>query len=79
MQLEDEPEVRSPHGIAVAIRSSRVVPVSGGRRGAEDPARATGPECHCPVCGERVEHEKCKVVCRSERCVYRIIYTCSEF
>jgi len=37
-----------------------------------------GREC-CPVCGSRLFHEKCKVVCRSERCTYRIIYTCAEF
>lgn len=33
----------------------------------------------CPVCGGPLLHEKCKVVCRSERCVYRIIYNCAEF
>jgi hypothetical protein len=33
----------------------------------------------CPVCGETAVQEKCKVVCRSERCTWRIIYNCSEF
>jgi len=33
----------------------------------------------CPVCGQVLSQEKCKVVCRSEQCVYRIIYNCSEF
>src|SRR5688572_26442217 len=33
----------------------------------------------CPVCGEEARQEKCKVVCRSERCTWRIIYNCSEF
>lgn len=33
----------------------------------------------CPVCGEVARQEKCKVVCRSERCTWRIIYNCSEF
>lgn len=33
----------------------------------------------CPVCGSLVVSEKCKIVCRSEKCVYRIIYNCSEF
>jgi len=33
----------------------------------------------CPVCGGKLFHEKCKVVCRSEQCTYRIIYTCAEF
>lgn len=33
----------------------------------------------CPACGAPLLHEKCKVVCRSERCVYRIIFNCAEF
>lgn len=33
----------------------------------------------CPVCGAPLIQEKCKVVCRSEKCLYRIIYNCSEF
>lgn len=33
----------------------------------------------CPACGSEVQQQKCKVVCRSEQCVYRIIYNCSEF
>lgn len=33
----------------------------------------------CPVCGAALVQEKCKVVCRSRTCVYRIIYNCSEF
>ena len=33
----------------------------------------------CPVCGARLVQEKCKVVCRSEICVYRIVFNCSEF
>ena len=33
----------------------------------------------CPVCGEAALQEKCKVVCRSERCTWRIIYNCSEY
>lgn len=33
----------------------------------------------CPVCGEPLLQEKCKVVCRSARCVYRIILNCAEF
>lgn len=33
----------------------------------------------CPVCGQPLLHEKCKVVCRSTTCVYRIIYNCAEF
>ena len=34
---------------------------------------------HCPVCGAVLSHEKCKVVCRSSKCVYRIVFNCSEF
>ena len=33
----------------------------------------------CPVCGAALVSEKCKVVCRSSKCVYRIIFNCSEF
>jgi hypothetical protein len=33
----------------------------------------------CPACGAALIQEKCKVVCRSPQCVYRIIYNCSEF
>lgn len=33
----------------------------------------------CPICGAALVHEKCKVVCRSEVCVYRIIFNCAEF
>jgi hypothetical protein len=42
-----------------------------------EPIRAL--EAHCPACGAAVEHEKCKVVCRSDACVYRIISNCSEY
>jgi len=46
-----------------------------------DPALPPAPETDrvCPVCGAEVVHERCKVVCRSEICVYRIIFNCSEF
>jgi len=37
------------------------------------------PDQHCPVCGAELLHEKCKVVCRSPRCVYRIVFNCAEF
>lgn len=33
----------------------------------------------CPACGHAVIQEKCKVVCRSHKCVYRIVLNCSEF
>jgi len=33
----------------------------------------------CPLCGQALVQEKCKVVCRSAVCGYRIVYNCSEF
>ncbi len=36
-------------------------------------------ETYCPVCGAKLIAEKCKVVCRSELCVYRLVFNCSEF
>jgi len=36
-------------------------------------------DAHCPVCGSTLLQEKCKVVCRSPQCTYRIIFNCSEF
>jgi hypothetical protein len=33
----------------------------------------------CPVCGGPLTQEKCKVVCRSAVCGYRIVFNCSEF
>ena len=37
------------------------------------------PDSVCPVCGAKLISEKCKVVCRSERCRYRIVFNCAEF
>jgi len=36
-------------------------------------------EAYCPACGSPLVQEKCKMVCRSSECVYRIIFNCSEF
>ena len=36
-------------------------------------------ESYCPVCGAKLIAVKCKVVCRSELCVYRLVFNCSEF
>ncbi len=36
-------------------------------------------DAHCPVCGATLIQEKCKLVCRSPQCTYRIIFNCSEF
>ena len=44
------------------------------------PAPATdNPDTVCPVCGAALISEKCKVVCRSATCGYRIVFNCSEF
>ena len=37
------------------------------------------PDTVCPVCGATLISEKCKVVCRSATCGYRIVFNCSEF
>lgn len=37
------------------------------------------PDAVCPVCGAALVSEKCKVVCRSALCGYRIVFNCSEF
>jgi hypothetical protein len=33
----------------------------------------------CPVCGAAVVQEKCKLICRSEKCRGRVVMNCSEF
>ena len=33
----------------------------------------------CPACGSRLVRIRCKCVCQSEICGYRIVYTCCEF
>jgi 8-amino-7-oxononanoate synthase len=42
-------------------------------------APAGNPDTVCPVCGAALISEKCKVVCRSATCGYRIVFNCSEF
>lgn len=42
-------------------------------------AAADNPDTVCPVCGAALVSEKCKVVCRSATCGYRIVFNCSEF
>lgn len=48
-----------------------------------EPTQAAGeapsPDSICPVCGAKLISEKCKVICRSERCRYRIVFNCAEF
>jgi len=43
------------------------------------PAATDNPDTVCPVCGALLVSEKCKVVCRSAKCGYRIVFNCSEF
>lgn len=45
----------------------------------EKETEETPSELVCPVCGAPLVHEKCKLVCRSDRCVYRIVFNCAEF
>jgi 7-keto-8-aminopelargonate synthetase-like enzyme len=40
---------------------------------------SSDPDTVCPVCGASLISEKCKVVCRSATCGYRIVFNCSEF
>ena len=42
-------------------------------------ADAAGVDSYCPVCSQPLVQEKCKVVCRSATCTYRIVFNCSEF
>jgi 8-amino-7-oxononanoate synthase len=44
----------------------------------EEP-KTDNPDTVCPVCGAALISEKCKVVCRSATCGYRIVFNCSEF
>jgi hypothetical protein len=45
----------------------------------QEPKPEIQTDHYCPVCGATLIQEKCKVVCRSPQCVYRIIFNCSEF
>lgn len=60
-------------------------PETDGTTGDDRPAKSPGPpdgdpvDSRCPVCGGLLAQEKCKVVCRSATCVYRIVFNCSEF
>ena len=47
--------------------------------GSEAASGAADSYSICPVCGGPLISEKCKVVCRSERCRYRIVFNCAEF
>ena len=50
-----------------------------GRAGARIQSPEKNADHHCPVCGATLLQEKCKVVCRSPKCTYRIIFNCAEF
>lgn len=53
-------------------------PAQPGERQSESEPK-TPTDQHCPICSATLVQEKCKVVCRSPQCVYRIIFNCSEF
>jgi 7-keto-8-aminopelargonate synthetase-like enzyme len=55
--------------LAQILRSMRPAPESA----------SPDPDTVCPVCGASLISEKCKVVCRSATCGYRIVFNCSEF
>ncbi len=46
---------------------------------APEAPKTDNPDTVCPVCGATLISEKCKVVCRSATCGYRIVFNCSEF
>jgi hypothetical protein len=41
--------------------------------------QADSPAVTCPVCGAAVVQEKCKLICRSDKCRGRVVMNCSEF
>ena len=49
------------------------------KRTQPEPRTSRESDAVCLVCGAPLIQEKCKVVCRSPQCVYRIIFNCSEF
>jgi hypothetical protein len=57
------------HNLVQILRGMQHVPDSSPR----------DPDTVCPVCGAALTSEKCKVVCRSATCGYRIVFNCSEF
>jgi hypothetical protein len=47
--------------------------------GSGDSAAANPSAIICPVCGEPTVQEKCKVICKSDVCRWRVIMNCAEF
>lgn len=61
-------EAETVHTLAATLRAVK-----------DAPSHTDNPDTVCPVCGAALVSEKCKVVCRSAVCGYRIVFNCSEF
>jgi len=61
------------------MRRSR--PLRKAKAEARAPAASETPSVHrvCPVCGGPLLEERCKMICRSAKCVYRVVYSCAEY
>ena len=49
------------------------------QKGSEPKSEIKHVEQVCPFCGAQLIPERCKIVCRSQTCGYRIVFNCSEF
>jgi 8-amino-7-oxononanoate synthase len=69
VSLSADHDTETVRTLAAALRAVAAPP---------EPANGN-PDTVCPVCGAALISEKCKVVCRSATCGYRIVFNCSEF
>jgi hypothetical protein len=67
--------------LSAAQETDTVRALASALRAMTEPAapKTDNPDTVCPVCGASLISEKCKVVCRSAKCGYRIVFNCSEF